>query len=44
MLNMDTLELIKAYSFPSKMDIAGIRYSMEPIVLSSSCIQSVKAS
>jgi len=44
MLNMDTLELIKAYSFPSKMDIAGIRYSMEPIALSSSCIQSVKAS
>ena len=44
MLNMDTLELIKAYSFPSEMDIAGIRYSMEPIVLSSSCIQSVKAS
>ncbi|MBB1276506.1 hypothetical protein P4S81_21485 [Pseudoalteromonas sp. B28] len=42
MLNMDTLELIKAYSFPYKMDIAGIRYSMEPIGLSSDCIKSIK--
>lgn len=44
MLNMDTLELIKAYSFPNKTDVAGIRYSMEPIDLSSNCIKSIKAS
>ena len=44
MLNMDTLELIKAYSFPDKTDMAGIRYSMEPIDLSLSCIKSIKAS
>ncbi len=44
MFNMDTLELIKAYSFPSEMVLSGIRYSMEPIVLSSSCKKSLKAS
>ena len=41
MFNMDTLELIKGYSFPKNMNVAGVRYSMEPIDLSASCINSI---
>jgi len=42
MFNMDTLGLIKAYSLPKNTNVSGVRYSLEPIDLSASCIQSVK--
>ena len=44
MFNLDTLELIKGYSFPKKMNVAGVRYSMEPIGLSSDCLKNLKNS
>ncbi len=42
MFNMDTLGLIEAYSLPKNTNVAGVRYSLEPIGLSVNCIQSIK--
>jgi len=43
MFNMNTLELIQAYSLPKYTNVAGVSYSLEPINLSESCIQNIKS-